>query len=424
MNIMKLSKLLTVTLGLITGNLYAENISGSALNQTLAEPISQTGTITFELHTDKTYFNGQGQENYSQNLVKLPGVMDISFRRVDEVVNLSWTWKRNSKTFYDIIVDFSELPGPETYFLQYTWDSALGRSEAYINGQPLRVPGAVFAPWWVEHTADNIIVGSGSLKVENLVVSSEYTPPQEALAAVDPKYTARHTELTGPVKMSPPIDISKRSGKVLYQSRMDTPESVKGWVKEGPVHIRFTEAAMLMRSVDFSGHIVFWCPENFPDSFVAEWEFQPLSHYGLAIVFFAAKGEQGQDIFDPALEKRDGNFIQYIKGDINSYHISYFANIENFQMGRTDSNLRKNNHFYRVGSGSIAIKPDSKRWHQIRLVKDGNRIQLSADGEIKIDWTDDDPQRYGPPHKDGKIGFRQMAPTIGCYKNFHVWALQ
>jgi len=74
-------------------------------------------------------------------------------------------------------------------------------------------------------------------------------------------------------------------------------------------------------------HHVFWCPENFPDRFIAEWEAQNREpDAGLCIVFFAAKGEKGEDIFDPFLPKRDGTFKQYTQGKIISYHISYYAN--------------------------------------------------------------------------------------------------
>lgn len=93
-------------------------------------------------------------------------------------------------------------------------------------------------------------------------------------------------------------------------------------------------------------------------------------------------------------------------------------------MGRPDSNLRKNNKFYRVGGGPVAIEPGAQGWQHMRLIKDGNRIQLFANGKISVDWTDDDPERYGPPHGGGKIGLRQMTPTIGAYRNFRVWKLK
>lgn len=394
----------------------------------LPQPVSQTGTVTFQLSTDKTYRNGKGQENYSQQIVELPGIMQIEFRRRDPVVNIVWTWTRKSDEgmtkFHDILVDLADLPGPETYFLQFTWDSARGLSEAYFNGRPLRVPGARFSPWWVHTQATKLVTGEGALKIEQVEVKADYTPPQLAMAAVPDRFFGRHNHLIGFTRAPGEIDVTRRRGKLLYQSLMDSPESLEGWVAEGPMHRRYRDGSVLLRAADFANHFVFWCPQDFPERFVAEWDFEPLSHYGLAIVFFAARGQNGEDIFDPALPKRDGNFRHYIRGAITSYHISYFANIENFQMGRVDSNMRKNNQFYRVGGGPIAIPPGASGWHHMRLVKDGNHIQLSADGQVSVDWTDDNAERYGPPHGGGKIGLRQMSPTVGAYRNFRVWALE
>jgi hypothetical protein len=262
------------------------------------------------------------------------------------------------------------------------------------------------------------------LKVSDVKVQSRYTPPEEIIVAVPAKYYGKNANLVGFEKTPEPVDFVQRRGELLYESLMDSPKAIDGWVKEGPVDISFQDDFMLMRSIDFQEHIVFWCPQDFPESFIAEWDFEPLSYYGLAIIFFAATGENGEDIFDPSLNPRDGRFVHYIRGDIVSYHVSYFANIEEFQMGRPDSNLRKNNNFYRVGTGPVAIAPGSTGWQQMRLVKDSSRIQLFANGKICVDWTDDDPERYGEPHGGGKIGLRQMMPTIGAYRNFRVWQLE
>lgn len=76
-------------------------------------PVSQSGTMTLVLRTDKRYFNGQGQQNYSQTLVRLPGIHTVSFSRSDQVVNLRLLWEEDSgPTVHDLIVDYPELPGP------------------------------------------------------------------------------------------------------------------------------------------------------------------------------------------------------------------------------------------------------------------------------------------------------------------------
>jgi hypothetical protein len=390
----------------------------------LGDPVSQSGTISFVLRTDRGYFNGQGQANYTQSLVTLPGINKVDFRRTDQVVNLRFIWDQLSgPVVNDIIVDFPDFPGPEAYFIQFTWDSARGLSEGYFNGQPLRIPGNAFEPWWVAHTANHAERGQGRLTVEDLVITSTYTPPDEARASVPTEFRGRHAKLIGFSKIPVPIDVTSRRGELLYETLMDRPESLEGWVAEGPLNLSHGDGYVMMRSENFEGHTVFWCPEDFPSSFVAEWEFKPLSLYGLAIIFFAAKGQNGEDIFDPSLPPRDGVFSHYIRGAITSYHVSYFANVRDFQMGRTDTNLRKNNQFYRVGGGPVAIQPGARGWQHLRLVKDGNRIQLSANGRTFLDWTDDNPERYGPPHGDGKIGLRQMDSTIGLYRNFRVWSL-
>jgi hypothetical protein len=386
-----------------------------------------SGTITFKLQVDQTYRNGAGQENYRQSLIRLPGIFDISFSRTDSSVNVAWIWDGRQGfegKFHDIISDMTDLPGPETYFLQYTWDSGLGISEAYLNGTALRVPGATFSPWWTGKEVATIEIGDGRLKVSDVTVDSRYTPPEKMKAAVPDEFRGRHSQLTGFSEPPCPLDVDALRGELLYSSDLDSPESVAGWVAEGPLAVRFENGAMRMRSIDFAEHTVFWCPTDFPESLIAEWEFEPLSQHGLAILFFAARGEQGEDLFDPALPKRDGRFAHYIRGAITSYHVSYFANVENYQMGRIDSNLRKNNKFYRVGGGPVAIPPGTQGWQQMRLIKDGNRIQLFANGKICVDWTDDEPERYGPPHGGGKIGFRQMTQTIGQYRNFRVWKLK
>lgn len=394
----------------------------------LDETISQAGTVSFTLKTDRRYFNGVGQANYAQALVTLPGISEIAFRRTDSVVNLRWVWmeRGGSPKFHDVVVDFFDLPGPESYFLLFTWDSVRGISEAYINGVPLRIPGCRFDPWEVKQSAGKVITDEeGRLEVLGLTVRGSYTPPASARAAVPEAFRGRHEALIGnPKPAQPSVDIRQRRGKLLYESSLATEQSVKDWVAEGPLATQFEDQSMFMRSREDAGHFVFWCPHDFPDRFIAEWDFEVRSRYGLAIVFFAAKGEEGQDIFSPSMPKRDGSFRDYTRGKMTSYHISYFANVENFQMGRTDSNLRKNNQFYRVGGGPVAVKPGAKGWQRIRLVKDGNRIQLYNNDVLYLDWTDDDPQRYGAPHQDGKIGLRQMKTTVGRYRNFKVWELE
>jgi hypothetical protein len=209
-------------------------------------------------------------------------------------------------------------------------------------------------------------------------------------------------------------------GRLLYWTPMDSPESVNDWIMEGPGKTEFADGWMTMYSPEQKGHFVFWCPEVFPASFVAEWDAQCLdTKLGLCIVFFAAKGPGGEDIFDPRLPRRDGLFPQYTHG-LSCYHISYYANTPD-EPNRATANMRKNPGSHIVAQGPPAIPADSTAIHHVRLTKDEARITLEVDGRRSIDWYDDG-KKFGPVLEDGRIGLRQMQWTRFRYRNFRVAA--
>ena len=341
--------LILLTVGLAGTFLWADELP----TQISVPEVGESGAITFKMQTNQTFRNGQDRENYRQPLIRLPGIFEISFARSNQSVNLRWAWDDRSGrgTFNDIILGMTDLPGPETCLLKYTRDSERGISGAYLNGTPLRVPGAKFPTWWIGKEATTLEIHGGRLTVSDVRVNSHYTPPEGIRAAVPEAFFGRHANLTGFPEPPNPLEL------------------------------------------------------------------ETMWHYGPAIIFFAAQGERGEDIFDPSLPERDGRFVHYRSRTMTSCHISYFGNVESFQMGRVDSNLRKNNRFYRVGGVPVAILPGTRGWQQMRLIKKGNRIQLFANGGICVDWTDDDPDRYGPPHGGGRVDLRQMKPTVGQHRN-------
>jgi hypothetical protein len=216
-------------------------------------------------------------------------------------------------------------------------------------------------------------------------------------------------------------------GELLYEASLASPQSVSDWVMEGPGKVEFKEGWMHMLSPDEAGHHVFWAPGDFPGSFIARWEAQNLeTDAGLVIVFLAARGVNGEDIFDPSLPSRDGTFTQYTEGSIKSYHISYYANAAH-NPGRGHANLRKNNTFSLLQKGRVGIPTDSTFKHQITLVKEGPRVRLYVDERKVIDYIDTTPVvdgvDTGAALGAGKIGFRQMEWTHFRYRNFRVYSL-
>lgn len=213
-------------------------------------------------------------------------------------------------------------------------------------------------------------------------------------------------------------------GKLLYSNTLSSSETSEGWIMEGPGKVEFKNGWMEMYSPAEEYHHVYWCPETFPGSFIAEWEAQNLKFdAGLCIIFFSALGKNGEDIFDPSFPERDGTFRDYTRSDkLNCYHISYYANGKD-KPDRQIAHLRKNSGFNLVYQQHPGIPTDSKKVHQLKLIKDNSRIRMYVDGRKIIDWTDDGVT-YGPVLQEGKIGFRQMQWTHFRYRNFKVYSLQ
>ncbi len=388
----------------------------------LDRPVREQGTIRFQMRPDRWYRNGQGAKKAAVNLLEIPGVAELSFRQAPEACQLRWVWNRKLKAEH-LIVNIPELPGPDDYFVLYTWDAKKGRLDAYVNDTALRLPDTKLRSWKMP-PVNEILPGDGQFQIGSLSAEPRYLRQQQAEARVPDRLRGRHAALFGVTPDREPIKVEGRLGKLIYRSALDNPQSVAGWVMEGPGIVRFQDGWMEMASKrpdGPDGHLVHWCPRDFPDRFVAAWEIKPVSRYGLCIVFFAAKGERGQDIFDKDLPKRTGVFSQYTRGAIKSYHVSYYANTP-FNPGRITSNMRKNNWFYLVSNGPPGISPGSTDPHKVRLVKDGPHTQLLVDGRVIIDFVDDG-KRYGPVHADGKIGLRQMQWMVARYRNFRVWDL-
>lgn len=209
-------------------------------------------------------------------------------------------------------------------------------------------------------------------------------------------------------------------GKLIYTNSLSNNKDTTGWIMEGNGKIEFKDGWMQLLAPTHKGHVVFWCPKEFPNNFIVEWDVQNLHvASGLCILFFAASGIHGEDIFSSSLNKRDGTFKEYTKGDINNYHISYYANSKN-EKGRETANLRKNTGFHKVQSKEPGIPIHSDKTHHIQLVKQDGKILMFIDERKVIDWLDDG-QQFGKILENGKIGFREMKTTAFAYRNLNVW---
>ncbi|MBQ3427301.1 MAG: YesU family protein [Clostridia bacterium] len=217
--------------------------------------------------------------------------------------------------------------------------------------------------------------------------------------------------------------------KLIYENALSCEEDVKGFRMEGSAEVYFENGKMRIKSalpaeLGQKANFVYWCPEDFPSDVCIEWDFRPISEPGLVILFFSAKGCGGEDLFDPALAPRDGQYNLYHSGDINAYHVSYFRRKWEDERGFHTCNLRKSKGFHLVVQGADPIPSceDAFESYHIRLTKNNGKIEFAVNDLTVFSWQDDGKE-YGPVLGGGKIGFRQMAPMEGEYSNLKVFEI-
>lgn len=218
-------------------------------------------------------------------------------------------------------------------------------------------------------------------------------------------------------------------GEVLYENAWDTEASVTDWKLEGDAHLTFPEGKLRMEnardaSEGQAANFVLWCPQKFPDRITATWEFQPLREPGLCIVFFAARGHNGKDLFDLTLAERDGQYRKYHSGEIDALHASYFRRKNPDERQFHTCNLRKSHGFHLVAMGADPI-PDADEAvepYRISFLKDGPLVRFAVNDLEVFRWKDD--ETHGPILTEGYMGFRQMAPLIGEYGKLVVYGLK
>lgn len=219
-----------------------------------------------------------------------------------------------------------------------------------------------------------------------------------------------------------------KSGSCIYKNELKCVDDIRDWIAEGYVNVDFNKNGLVLSSeldaelCGDSAHFVFWCPKDFPDEVVFQWDFKPLTDEGLCMFFFSAKGKNEESIFSNTLPKRHGIYPEYHSGAINALHLSYYRRKHASERVFNTCNLRKSAGFYLVSQGADPIPSvkDVIRPYQMKLIKYKEYVQFYIDDLPVLIW-EDKGEKYGPILEGGKIGFRQMAPMKGQYSNFKVY---
>jgi hypothetical protein len=217
---------------------------------------------------------------------------------------------------------------------------------------------------------------------------------------------------------------------LVYRNPLASPADVAGFRLEGDAAISFPQGRMRLENTrdpaeGQKANFVYWCPEDLPADVAISWDVWPLREPGLCILFFAATGIHGEDLFDPKLAQRTGEYRTYHHGEIHAFHISYFRRKHPDERAFHTCNLRKSYGFHMVAQGADPIPSvaDARPPYRCQVVKCGPEVAFSVNDLPILKWVDDGA-RYGPRLRGGKIGFRQMAPLIAEYANLEVYAVE
>ena len=211
-----------------------------------------------------------------------------------------------------------------------------------------------------------------------------------------------------------------------YDNALASPEDLAGWRMEGDGVTSFPQGRLRLESTRDPGegqraNLVLWCPQDVGPDVRISWDFWPVHEPGLCIMFFAARGRRGEDLFDPALVPRTGVYDEYHSGDIDTYHVSYFRRMWESERALHTCNLRKSHGFHLVAQGADPLPAvlDARGPYRMQLEHVRGTVSLSVNGITTLHWHDDG-SLGGPPLAGGKIGLRQMAPMIAEYANLRV----
>jgi hypothetical protein len=171
-------------------------------------------------------------------------------------------------------------------------------------------------------------------------------------------------------------------------------------------------------------HMVVWNKNRFPADMMFEFTVNHNgSDDGLTLVFFAAQGQQGQDIFDLSLPPRNGVYRNYNKGELANYTVSYWSRNKKPSLvakGEAYSNrIRKNPGANMLATNASLTGKCSDCDYRVRILKVGGNITAEINGTVVNHVVDPDP------HGGGYIGLRSMQGVDKVsYDSFKVWSIR
>jgi len=189
---------------------------------------------------------------------------------------------------------------------------------------------------------------------------------------------------------------SQHQGSLIYSNPLSCPDSLQDFLLEGRALTSFPEGCLRLENAESAelgqkANYVLWCRKVFPADMLLEIDFRPIREPGLAMLFFSASGRGGQELFDPSLAPRTGEYVQYHHGDINAFHLSFFRRKEKDERSFHTCNLRKSYGFYLAAQGADPIPDaaDANGFYTLSLLKQGPDVRFAVNGLEVLSFRDE-----------------------------------
>jgi hypothetical protein len=170
------------------------------------------------------------------------------------------------------------------------------------------------------------------------------------------------------------------------------------WRLEGTGTATIEDGHLVLQEDSGGVGVVLWTQADWPADVEFSFDLSFGNNRGIGVFFFAARGTQGEDLFDTPTP-RTGEYEEYIRGEIDAYSLSmhrYFPDGKN----NPGSNLRRNAGFNLLQTATPDPVLEANRDYHVVVRKEGGAIRVEVDGEVTHDYVDEDPLG------SGKIGFR------------------
>ncbi len=340
-------------------------------------------------------------------------------------------------------LDLSHLRGGQPYELLVAWDLPARVVRVFLNGVE---QGDVFpankGDWTPAPRTERVATAGGRLMGTDVSVPVRVEQVEVISGAIDASRAAALADglpaISGEGRMEAdgPLDLSRyelhplhtpdlANAKVIAESELfdEHGQRVRApvddeWVLEGPgkaarmadsLRLETRSEGGAREATAARGHLVLWAPYELPDRVLVEYLFTPQdARRGLHILFWSARGADGESLFADGRRRRDGVFGEYLWRGLNSYHASIFATDDDTP--RRVANLRKNDGFVLVACGDDRVAGHGAGPFRVRLLKDGPRNEIEVDGRRVLRFTDDG-RANGSALGGGRLGFRLMAHT-------------